>query len=99
MKQIRSFSRFGLSLVTIVFDDNTNVYWARQQVAERLQQVQSQIPRGIGNPELGPVTTGLGEIYQYVVRPKKGYEHKYDARELRTIQDWIVRRQLLGVNG
>jgi cobalt-zinc-cadmium resistance protein CzcA len=99
MKQIRSFSRFGLSLVTIVFDDKTDVYWARQQVAERLQQVQSQIPKGIGNPELGPVTTGLGEIYQYVVRPKKGYEHKFDATELRTIQDWIVRRQLLGVKG
>ncbi|MDQ2862977.1 MAG: CusA/CzcA family heavy metal efflux RND transporter, partial [Bacteroidota bacterium] len=99
LKQIRSFSRFGLSLVTIVFDDNTDVYWARQQVAERLQQVQAQIPKGIGNPELGPVTTGLGEIYQYVVRPKKGYEHQYDATELRTIQDWIVRRQLLGVKG
>ncbi|MGN6540495.1 MAG: CusA/CzcA family heavy metal efflux RND transporter [Ginsengibacter sp.] len=99
MKQIRSFSRFGLSLVTIVFDDKTDVYWARQQVAERLQQVQSQIPKGIGNPELGPVTTGLGEIYQYVVRPKKGYEQKFDATELRTIQDWIVRRQLLGVKG
>ncbi|MEO8117248.1 MAG: efflux RND transporter permease subunit, partial [Bacteroidota bacterium] len=99
IKQIRSFSRFGLSLVTIVFDDKTDVYWARQQVAERLQQVQSQIPKGIGNPELGPVTTGLGEIYQYVIRPKKGYEQKYDATELRTIQDWIVRRQLLGVKG
>jgi cobalt-zinc-cadmium resistance protein CzcA len=99
MKQIRSFSRFGLSLVTIVFDDKTDVYWARQQVAERLQQVQSQIPKGIGSPELGPVTTGLGEIYQYVVRPKKGYEHMFDATELRTIQDWIVRRQLLGVKG
>lgn len=99
MKQIRSFSRFGLSLVTIVFDDKTDVYWARQQVAERLQQVQSQIPKGIGNLELGPVTTGLGEIYQYVVRPRKGYEQKFDATELRTIQDWIVRRQLLGVKG
>lgn len=99
MKEIRSFSRFGLSLVTIVFDDATDVYWARQQVAERLQKVQSQIPAGIGNPELGPVSTGLGEIYQYVVRPKPGYENKYDATELRTIQDWIVRRQLLGVKG
>lgn len=97
MKQIRSFSRFGLSLVTIVFDDNTDVYWARQQVAERLQQ--TEIPKEIGIPEMGPVTTGLGEIYQYVVRPKKGFEHQYDATELRTIQDWIVRRQLLGVKG
>ncbi|AFK03726.1 heavy metal efflux pump, CzcA family [Emticicia oligotrophica DSM 17448] len=97
--EIRSFSRFGLSLVTIVFDDETDIYWARQQVAERLQKVQSQIPAGIGVPELGPVSTGLGEIYQYVVRPKEGYESKYDATSLRTIQDWIVRRQLLGVKG
>lgn len=99
LKEIRSFSRFGLSLVTIVFDDEVDVYWARQQVAERLQQVQNQIPAGIGNPELGPISTGLGEIYQYVVRPKAGYENKYDEIELRTIQDWIVRRQLLGVKG
>ncbi|RRQ46047.1 CusA/CzcA family heavy metal efflux RND transporter [Chryseobacterium sp. SC28] len=98
-KEIRSFSRFGLSLVTIVFEDNVDVYWARQQVAERLLQVQGQIPTGIGTPTLGPISTGLGEIYQYVVRPKKGYEHKYDVTELRTIQDWIVRRQLLTVKG
>jgi heavy metal efflux system protein len=99
LKEIRSFSRFGLSLVTIVFDDATDVYWARTQVAERLQKVQSQIPQGIGVPEMGPVTTGLGEIYQYVVRPKEGYENKYNETELRTIQDWIVRRQLLGLKG
>lgn len=99
LKQIRSFSRFGLSLVTVVFDDNTDIYWARQQITERLQIVQNEIPAGVGNPELGPITTGLGEIYQYVVRPKKGYESKYDETELRTIQDWIVRRQLLGVKG
>lgn len=99
MKEMRSFSRFGLSLVTIVFDDGIDIYWARQQVAERLQQVQSQIPSGIGMPVLGPISTGLGEIYQYVVRPEKGYEKRYDITELRTIQDWIVRRQLLGVKG
>lgn len=99
LKEIRSFSRFGLSLVTIVFDDDVDVYWARQQVAERLQTVRTQIPAGIGNPELGPISTGLGEIYQYVVRPKKGYEQKYNVTELRSIQDWIVRRQLLGVKG
>ncbi len=99
LKEIRSFSRFGLSLVTIVFEDDVDVYWARQQVAERLQQVQSQIPQGIGTPELGPISTGLGEIFQYVIRPEKGYEKKYDITELRTIQDWIVRRQLLGVKG
>lgn len=99
IKKIRSFSRFGLSLVTIVFEDDVDIYWARQQIAERLLQVQNELPNGIGSPELGPVTTGLGEIYQYVVRPKKGYEHKFSQTDLRTIQDWIIRRQLLGVKG
>jgi cobalt-zinc-cadmium resistance protein CzcA len=99
LKEIRSFSRFGLSVVTIVFDDDTDVYWARQQVNERLSAVKDQIPKGIGSPILAPVTTGLGEIYQYVVRAKPGFEKKYDETELRTIQDWIVRRQLLGVEG
>lgn len=99
LKELRSFSRFGLSIVSIVFDDDVDVYWARQQVAERLQQVQQELPKGFGSPFLAPVTTGLGEIYQYVVRPEKGYEDKYNAMELRTIQDWIVRKQLLGVKG
>lgn len=99
IEEIRSFSRFGLSLVTIVFEEDVDVYWARQQVSERLQKVQTEIPPGIATPELGPVTTGLGEIYQYVIRPKPGYEHKYNSTDLRTIQDWIVRRQLLGVKG
>lgn len=99
IKEQRSFSRFGLSIVTIVFDDNTDVYWARQQVSERLIQVQNQIPPSLGIPSLGPVTTGLGEIFQYVVKPKAGYEGKYDAMELRTIQDWIIRRQLLTTPG
>ncbi|MBS1684345.1 MAG: CusA/CzcA family heavy metal efflux RND transporter [Bacteroidetes bacterium] len=95
----RSFSRFGLSLVTIVFDDKTDVYWARQQIAERLVQVQGELPPGLGTPTLGPVTTGLGEIFQYVVRPRPGYENRYSDVELRTIQDWIVRKQLLGTKG
>ena len=99
LKEIRSFSRFGLSLVTIVFDDATDIYWARQQVSERLLKVQTEIPQGIGTPELGPISTGLGEIYQYVVRAKEGFEHRYNETELRTIQDWIVRRQLIGVKG
>jgi cobalt-zinc-cadmium resistance protein CzcA len=99
LHEIRSFSRFGLSLVTIVFDDGIDIYWARQQVAERLQQVQADLPQGVGNISMGPVTTGLGEIYQYSVRAKAGYENKYSATELRTIQDWMVRRQLLGVKG
>jgi len=99
IKEQRSFSRFGLSLVTIVFDDKIDVYWARQQVSERLVTVQSQIPQGMGVPELGPVTTGLGEIFQYVIKTKKGYDGKYNLTELRSIQDWIVRKQLLGTPG
>ena len=99
LREIRSFSRFGLSLITIVFEDDVDVYWARQQVTERLSLVKSQIPKGIGEPKLAPVTTGLGEIYQYVLKPKKGFEAKYDATELRTIQDWIVKRQLISVRG
>lgn len=97
--EVRSISRFGLSVVTIVFTDETDIYWARQQVNERLKKAIEQIPKGVGIPELGPVSSGLGEIYQYVLHPKKGYEDKYDAMELRTIQDWIVRRQLLGTKG
>ena len=97
--ELRSFSRFGLSVVMLIFDDKTDVYWARQQVQERLQNIKDQIPQGVGNPTMGPITTGLGEIYQYVVKAKKGYEGKYDETELRTIQDWIVRRDLLRVEG
>lgn len=99
IQEMRSFSRFGLSVVTIVFKDNVDIYWARQQVDERLGKATDQIPPGIGSPEMAPVTTGLGEIYQYLIRPEEGYEKKYDAMELRSIQDWIVRRQLLGTPG
>jgi len=97
--EMRSFSRFGLSVVTIVFTDETDVYWARQQVNERLSVAKSSIPVGTGTPTLSPVSTGLSEIYQYIIRPANGFENKYDAMELRTIQDWIVRRQLLGTPG
>lgn len=97
--ELRSFSRFGLSVVSLIFNDDTDVYWARQQVQERLQNVKDQIPKSVGVPSLGPITSGLGEIYQYVVKAKKGYESKYDDTELRTIQDWIVRRDLLRVEG
>ena len=99
IKQMRSFSRFGLSVVTIVFEDGVDLYLARQQVSERLQQVSKDIPKTLGVPEMAPISTGLGEIYQYIIRPKTGYEHRYNSMELRTIQDWIVRRQLLGTNG
>ncbi|HQS50847.1 MAG TPA: efflux RND transporter permease subunit, partial [Daejeonella sp.] len=99
IKQIRSFSRFGLSLVTVVFNEDVDIYWARQQINERLGEAAKQIPEGVGEPEMAPVTTGLGEIYQYVIHPKKGYEKKYTPMELRTIQDWIIKRQLLGTPG
>lgn len=97
--EVRSFSRFGLSVITVVFKDNVDIYKARQQVSERIGTVKDQIPQGIGQPDLAPVTTGLGEIYQYVVHTKPGFEKKYTATDLRSIQDWIVRRQLLGVEG
>jgi heavy metal efflux system protein len=99
IEEMRSFSRFGLSVVTIVFSEDTDVYWARQQVNERLLEARKQIPQGVGDPELAPVTTGLGEIYQYIVKAKPGYEKQYPVHELRSIQDWIVRRQLLGTKG
>ncbi|MGD5408163.1 efflux RND transporter permease subunit, partial [Xanthomonas citri pv. citri] len=99
IQEVRSISRFGLSVVTVIFHDDADIYWARQQVAERLPEARSNIPQGAGEPEMSPVSTGLGEIYQYVVHPKKGFETKYDATALRTIQDWIVRRQLLGTPG
>jgi heavy metal efflux system protein len=99
LTEIRSFSRFGLSIVTVVFTDATDVYWARQQIAERLQTIVGQIPPGSGTPTMGPVTTGLGEIFQYTVGPKKGYENKYSLTDLRTIQDWTIRRALLGTPG
>jgi cobalt-zinc-cadmium resistance protein CzcA len=97
--ELRSFSRFGLSIVTVVFTDVTDIYWARQQIAERLQNVTNQIPPGVGTPTMGPVTTGLGEIFQYTVSPKKGYENRYSLTDLRTIQDWTIRRGLLGTPG
>ncbi len=95
----RSFSRFGLSVVTLVFKESTNLYWARQQISERLAEARSQIPDGTGEPSIGPISTGLGEIYQYVIYAKPGYEKRYSPTELRSIQDWVVRRQLLGTSG
>lgn len=97
--EMRSFSRFGLSVITIVFKENMSIYFARQLISEKLKEAVEQIPKGMGNPELGPVTTGLGEIYQYVIHPKKGSEQKYSAMDLRTMQDWIVARQLTGIAG
>ena len=97
--EMRSFSRFGLSVITVVFNESENIYFARQLINERLKEAEEQIPAGVGSPELAPVTTGLGEIYQYVIHPKKGSEQKYSAMELRTMQDWIVARQLSGIKG
>ncbi|MFM2326743.1 MAG: hypothetical protein RIR31_945, partial [Bacteroidota bacterium] len=97
--EMRSFSRFGLSVITIVFNEDENIYFARQLINEKLKEAEEQIPAGVGTPELAPVTTGLGEIYQYVIHPKKGSEQKYSAMDLRTMQDWIVGRQLSGIKG
>lgn len=97
--EMRSFSRFGLSVITVVFDENVNVYFARQLIAEKLLEAAENIPKEIGKPEMAPVTTGLGEVYQYVIHPKKGSEQKYSAMDLRTMQDWIVGRQLSGIPG
>ena len=97
--ELRSISRFGLSVITVVFDDDVDIYFARQLINERLKEAETKIPKGIGTPELSPVSTGLGEIYQYILHPKKGSESKYSAMDLRTMQDWIVARQLYGTKG
>jgi len=97
--ELRSISRFGLSVVTVVFKDDVDIYWAREQIFQRLKQAEENIPKYAGSPELGPISTGLGEIYQYDVYAKKGYEDKYDAVKLRTIQDWIITPQLQGIEG
>ncbi|MBN8670818.1 MAG: CusA/CzcA family heavy metal efflux RND transporter [Flavipsychrobacter sp.] len=99
LTEIRSISRFGLSVVTVVFHDDIDIYFARQLITEKLKQAEEQIPEGMGTPELAPVSTGLGEVYQYIIHPKKGAEHKYSATDLRTMQDWIVARQLYGTPG
>ncbi len=97
--ELRSISRFGLSVVTVVFKDDVDIYWAREQIFQRLKQAEENIPKYAGSPELAPISTGLGEIYQYDVYAKKGYEDKYDAVKLRTIQDWIIIPQLQGIEG
>lgn len=99
VEEIRSVSRFGLSLVTVVFKESVPTLDARQLINEQIQTVVGEIPTELGTPELMPITTGLGEIYQYVLSVEPGYEEKYDAMELRTIQDWIVKRQLSGIPG
>lgn len=97
--EIRSNSKFGSSVVKLIFTDETDIYWARQQVFERLEGVKQEIPDGAGSPILGPVSTGLGEIYQYVIREENPQNKKYTLTEIRTIQDWIVRKKLLGLKG
>lgn len=99
VEEIRSVSRFGLSLVTVVFKESVPTLDARQLINEQIQTVAGEIPPELGTPELMPITTGLGEIYQYILKVAPGYENKYDAMELRTIQDWIVKRQLSGIPG
>jgi len=97
--EIRSVSKFGLSVVTIVFEDNLGTYLPRQLIAEKIKTASEKIPAGFGTPEMGPITTGLGEIYQYTLDTEPGYDSVYSIMELRTIQDWIVKRQLSGIPG
>lgn len=99
VKEIRSVSKFGLSVVTIVFEDDLGTYLPRQLIAERLKIAEENIPAGFGSPTMGPISTGLGEIYQYIIDVKPGYESKYSITDLRTIQDWVVKRQLAGIDG
>lgn len=95
----RSISRSGLSVITLVFKEDADVYWARQQVSQQLKEAEEVIPEGVGKIGLAPISTGLGEIYHYTIRAQKGYENKYSLSDLRTIQDWIVRKQLSGTEG
>ncbi len=97
--EIRSISKFGLSVVTIVFEDDMGTYLPRQLIAEKIKSASEKIPKGFGTPEMGPITTGLGEIYQYILDVKPEFKGKYTAEDLRTIQDWIVKRQLSGIPG
>jgi len=99
VEEIRSISRFGLSVVTIVFDDDMGTYLPRQLVAEKLNEVKEQIPNGFGKPSMGPISSGLGEIYQYTLKVKPAYKDKYSITDLRTMQDWIVQRQMAMVEG
>jgi len=97
--ELRSISRLGLSVITVVFKDKVDIYWARQQLGERLKEAEESIPEGLAQISLAPISTGLGEIYQYRLVVEKGHEEEYNPMELRTIQDWIVRRELLGTAG
>lgn len=95
----RSISRSGLSVITLVFKDNTDIYWAREQVNQALAEAEEAIPSDKASVSLGPISTGLGEIFHYTVRARKGYEDEYSLSDLRTIQDWIVRKHLSGTEG
>ena len=95
----RSISTSGLSVITLVFEEGADIYWARQLVSQQLKEAEEQIPQGTATVGMGPIATGLGEIYHYTIRAKKGYENKYSLMDLRTIQDWIVRKQLSGTPG
>jgi heavy metal efflux system protein len=97
--ELRSISRLGLSVITVVFKDDVDVYWARQQLNERLKEAEDVIPEGLAKIELAPISSGLGEIYQYRLAVEKGFEKKYNTMELRTLQDWVVRREMLGTPG
>ncbi len=95
----RSISRSGLSVITVVFHDEKDIFWARQMVGERLKEAEGEIPTGLAEPFMAPITTGLGEIYHYTIHPIEGFKDKYSATDLRTLQDWVIKRQLEGTPG
>ena len=98
VKERRSISRSGMAVITMVFNDATDNYWARELIDQQLGGVKEKLPDDV-DVELAPISTGLGEIYHYTIRAEKGYEDKYSLTDLRTIQDWIVRKQLSGTSG
>lgn len=99
VKEIRSISKFGLSVVTVVFEDKIGTYLPRQLIAEKIKSAEQRIPAQFGVPFMGPVTTGLGEIYQYVIDVDPKYKDRYSVTDIRTIQDWVIKRQLSGIPG
>ena len=99
VEEVRSISKFGLSVVTVVFEEEIGMYLPRQLISEKLKTIESKIPNGFGTPEMGPISTGLGEIYQYTLEVKPEYKEFYTVSDLREIQDWVIKKQLSGIPG
>lgn len=99
VEEIRSISRIGISVITVVFEEDADIFRSRQLISEQIKIAEGEIPKGFGSPELGPITSGLGEVFQYVLHTLPGYDSIYSDMDLRTINDWIVKRQLAGTPG